>query len=60
MPIIGIQPHVPKDDPIDVQMMAFIEWLKIKNIELVHTPSWLRLTKKGLDDFLSEYLEKEK
>ena len=42
------------------EIRKFIEWLKKKNIELIHVASWLRLTEKGLDNFLDEYMETEK
>lgn len=42
------------------QLKDFHEWLKKKNVELVHTPSLLRLTEKGLKEFIEDYLEEKK
>ena len=41
------------------EIRKFIAWLKKKNIELIHVPSWLRLTERGLDDLIDDYLEIE-
>ena len=42
------------------EIRKFVAWLKKKNIELVHVASWFRLTEKGLDNFLDEYMEAER
>ena len=42
------------------QLKDFHEWLEKKNIVLVHTPSLLRLTEKGLKGFIEDYLEEKK
>ena len=42
------------------EFRKFIDWLKEKNIELIHVPSLLRLTERGLDDLLCEYKEAKK
>jgi len=42
------------------QLKDFHDWLRKKNVELVHTPSLLRLTEKGLKEFIEDYLEEKK
>jgi len=45
---------------LEEQLKDFHDWLRKKNVELVHTPSLLRLTEKGLKDFIEDYLEDKK